>query len=214
MNINFEPVMQALFAHLQGAATLTFSANATPGSEVLTAPSGIEGLFPGLPVFATGSADGALITAIADDGSTITLSEPMTADTETGPTQFTTGFLTASRRVQHWTQVADQPALFLRRIGVTDEGNHDSGFIITTLDCEAWIYCNAGQDPNIAPDSVLTGLEQMIRASFAPDGDYGDPLFTLGGLVYWARIEGRSDISPGDQGSQAIARIPIRVTLP
>lgn len=124
------------------------------------------------------------------------------------------GFVTTGRRAIHWNQVAAQPAFFLRRTGVTDEVHHDNFYPITTLECEGWIYCNAGQDPDVAPDSVLTTLEQMLRDSFTPDGDYGDPRFTLGGLVHWCRIEGRSDISSGDQGPQAIARIPIRVTIP
>src|ERR1019366_3543005 len=105
------------------------------------------------------------------------------------------------------------PALFLRRIGVTDE-NRDGDYLTTTLECELWIYCNAGQDPDAAPDSDLTGLEQLVRDSFAPDTFDGGERFTLGGLVYWCRIEGRTDSLPGDQGSQAIAKIPVRITLP
>jgi len=86
--------------------------------------------------------------------------------------------------------------------------------MVTTLECEGWIYCNAGQNPDLAPDTGLTALERMVRQSFAPDGDYGDPKFTLGGLVYWCRIEGRTDSSPGDLDPQALAKLPIRITLP
>lgn len=118
-------------------------------------------------------------------------------------------FKTAGRRVKHWTQVADQPALFLRRIGTSD--HYNGNLPITTMECEAWIYCNAGQDPDVAPDEALTLLEKEVRASMAPDDQMR---FTIGGLAHWCRIEGRSDISPGDQGPQAIARIPIRITLP
>jgi len=121
-------------------------------------------------------------------------------------------FATTGRRVIHWNLVAAQPAMFLRRTGVLDEAQ--DLYTVTTLECEAWIYCNAGKDPNAVPDEHLTVLETALRESFAPDGDYGDPRFTLGGLVYWCRIEGKSDISPGDQSGQAIARIPIRITIP
>jgi len=120
-----------------------------------------------------------------------------------------TSFVNSDRRVKHWTQVPDQPAFYLRRIGMTD--HHDGSLSITTMECEAWIYCNAGEAPDVAPDSVLTGLEKEVRDSLAPDDD---DRFTIGGLVYWCRIEGHSDISPGDQGPQAIARIPIRITIP
>lgn len=118
-------------------------------------------------------------------------------------------FQTLGRRVLHWSQVANQPALFLRRIGMSD--THTGSMPITTMECELWIYSKAGENPEVAPDEGLTVLEAEVRDSFAPDDQNR---FTIGGLVYWCRIEGRSDISPGDQGPQAIARIPVRITLP
>ena len=118
-------------------------------------------------------------------------------------------FASTGRRVIHWTQVTDQPALFLRRTGMFD--HHNGSMPIVTMECEIWIYCNAGTDPSVAPDTVLTTLEREVRASLAPDDQ---DRFTIGGLVYWCRIDGKSDISPGDQGPQAIARIPVRITIP
>lgn len=121
-------------------------------------------------------------------------------------------FKTIGRRLEHWSQVADQPALFLRRIGASDEAQGD--FLVTTLECEIWIYSKTGANPDAVPDIALGYLEQLVRNVFAPDTDYSDPRFTLGGLVYWCRVEGRSDYSPGDQGPQGISRIPVRITLP
>jgi hypothetical protein len=118
-------------------------------------------------------------------------------------------FVSTGRRVIHWTQCAAQPALFLRRIGMSD--HHSGSMPIITMECELWIYCNAGENLDVAPDTALTVLENEVRASLAPDDQNR---FTIGGLVYWCRIEGHSDISPGDQGPQAIARIPVRITLP
>jgi hypothetical protein len=118
-------------------------------------------------------------------------------------------FVTVGRRVKHWGQVADQPALFLRRTGTLD--HHNGSMPITTIEAELWIYCNAGKVPDQAPDETLTGLEYEVRAALSPDDQNR---FTIGGLVYWCRIEGKSDISPGDQGPQAIARIPVHITLP
>lgn len=120
-----------------------------------------------------------------------------------------TNFLTMGRRVQHWSQVAEQPALFLRRTGNTDE--YSGHLSITTLDCEIWIYSQTGQDPDAIPDQALSALDAQVRTSFVTDDD---ARFTLGGLVYWCRIEGKSDYSPGDQGGQGISRIPVRITLP
>jgi len=118
-------------------------------------------------------------------------------------------FETTGRRVIHWTQVTAQPALFLRRTGMHD---HYTGNMQTvTIEGEFWIYCNAGTDAAATPDETLTVLEREVRAALAPDDQNR---FTIGGLAYWCRIEGKSDISPGDQGPQAIARIPVRITLP
>lgn len=209
MRTDFKPVMDALFAHICAAVTFNFAADMNEGSAVLSNVSAMSGLFVGLPVFGDGVQSGAVIQALDPLAATITLSLPLTATASA--VSFTTGFLTTGRRVKHWNQVSDQPAFFLRRPGVLDE--EDGLFIITTLECEAWIYCNAGEDPDTDPDDALTTLEQLIRDSFAPD-DGDDVRFTLGGLVHWCRIVGRSDISSGDQGPQAIARIPIRITLP
>lgn len=209
---DFEPVMAALFAHLVGAVALAFAADATATSAVLANVSSFSGLFPGLPVFGPGVTRGTVIQSIDENAATVTLSNDLTAS---GPgAAFKTGFLTTGRRVEHWNDVTAQPAMFLRRTGVSDEADQASEFVITTLDCEVWIYANAGKDPKATPDVMLANLEQLVRQSFAPDGEYGVPRFTLGGLVYWCRIEGKSDISPGDQGPQAIARIPVRITLP
>lgn len=129
--------------------------------------------------------------------------------------QVTSGgeFVTAGRRMKHWSQVAEQPALFLRRTGVIY--NTDMLMTIRTLVCEVWIYCNAGQDPDAEPDATLTGLETAVLAKLAPDcHDDDEARFTLGGLVYHCRPDGRSDMSPGDQAGQAVMRIPILITLP
>lgn len=212
MNVDFEPVLAALFAHLQAAVTVAFSASATASSPTLTNVSNFSGLFAGLPVFGPGVVRGATIQSLNPGARTVTLTDAVSA--AGSGVAFTTGFLTTGRRTQHWSQVSAQPALFLRKTGTTDEYDHDSFFSRTTLECEAWIYSNAGKNPDAAPETALNNLDQLVRQSFAPDGDYGDPRFTLGGLAYWCRIEGRSDYSPGDQGGQALARIPIRITLP
>lgn len=120
-------------------------------------------------------------------------------------------FVTVDRRVKHWTQVAEQPALFLRRIGMHD--TYNGSMPIVTIEAEIWIYCNAGTSPDVAPDEALTNLEREVRDAMAPD-DPQQMRFTIGGLVHWCRIVGKSDISPGDQGPQAIARIPVHITIP
>lgn len=209
---NFEPALAALFSHLQAAVQLTFAGTATGGAAILTSVSSLSGLFAGLPVFGPGVQAGTVIEQVDAVDQTVTLSQPVTGNGGAGT--FTTGFLTTGRRLKHWSEVKSQPAMFMRRTGVIDSADPASCYVMTTLECEVWLYCNAGANPDVVPDSALAALEKMIRDSFQPDADYGDPRFTLGGLVYWCRIDGRSDISPGDQGGQAIARIPVKITLP
>jgi hypothetical protein len=209
MNTNFGPILEALLAHVQATTILPFTASATAASAILTGVSPVASLFPGLPVFGPGVVEGATIDAVDAGAGTVTLSDAVT--TAATGAEFAAGFQSWSRRLQHWSQVSAQPAGFLRRIGTTDHYDGESVWSITTLDCEIWIYCNAGQNPDVAPDDSLNDLEQLVRESFAPDDDQR---FTLGGLVYWCRFEGRGDSSPGDQGGQAISRIPVRITLP
>jgi hypothetical protein len=208
MTVAIRPAMQALYSWLQAGSTVTFEA--TADDDVLSDPSTVTGLIPGLPIFGPGVAQGTLIEAIADDGSSVTLSQPVG---EAGAGTFIVGFLRIGRRVIPWTEVSDQTALFLRRVGFTDVADHETGWVTTTLECEAWLYSNLGQNTDIVPDDVLTALEEMVRACFVPDGDPDDNLCTLGGAVYWARVEGQGAILPGDIGPQAVAHIPIRVTL-
>ena len=207
MNTNFGPVMDALLTHLQAATALSLTASATSGSAVLTGIASTAGLFAGLPVFGPGVVKGATIATVGL--STVTLSDAVTAPTTSGA--FAAGFQSWSRRLVHWSQCGSQPAGFLRRVGTHDAYDHDSVWSITTLECEVWIYCDAGQNPDLAADVALNSLEQLVRSAFAPDDD---ERFTIGRLVHWCRFEGRGDSSPGDQGGQAISRLPVRITLP
>ena len=220
MNAGFRLIKTALLAQLTGAVVLPFTATGTNGSAVLTGVSTTAGLFQGFPVFGPGAVSMATIASVNTGASTLTLSDPLTMS-GTGEA-FTTGFLTTGGRVQHWSECTEQPALFLRRTGVHDDDQGD-GLIATTMDFEAWIYVNSGQNPDADPDDMLVSIEQLVRTALAPslyDDDEGR--FTLRtalaalGLppIHWCRIEGKTDVATGDQGPQAILRIPIRVTLP
>ena len=221
VGLNFEVVTEALFNQLVGAVAITFTAAAMAGSATLLAPTSVANLLVGLGIFGTGVDEGTTIIAIDPGGASITLSGPMNADTVNGDTTFTTGFLTTGRRVKHSNDVPDQPALFLRRVGVTDQD--EDPFTVTTLHFEAWIYSNAGADSDIAPDTILTGLEQLVRTSLLPnlydeDGARQTLATALAALgydpIYRCRIQGHSPVNPGDQGPQAKTVIPILVTLP
>jgi len=212
MNIDFETPMAALLAWWQAKCTIALTADATEASATLSNVSTFTGLFEGLPVTGPGVVEGATILTLDPGASEIVLSDLVGADVTDGA--FQAGFQTVDRRVQHWDDCTAQPALFLRRIGATDDEDRDSGYIITTLECEAWIECKSGQNPDVVPDTGLTALNRLVRQSMAYDDPGGDNRFTIAGQVYWARIAGRSDASPGDQGPQALEKMPVRITLP
>jgi hypothetical protein len=206
MSPDFETPMNALFARMVASATIVFTADSTVDDATLSNVSSFEHLFVGLPVFGPGVSRGAVISGIDANAGTMTLSGAVTGNGTAA--EFTTGFLTTGRRVKHWQQVPDQPALFLRRTGTLDE--YDGDLPIVTIEGEIWIYSKAGEDPAAAPDVALSNLDRRARDSLEADDDMR---CTLGGLVYWCRIEGRSDYSPGDQSGQGISRIPVRITL-
>ena len=201
-----EAVMTALYNVLIASVQTSFTANTTANNDVLTSVSTIAGLFLGLPVFGGSIPRGSVITSL----SPLTLSLPPSANAAAVP--MSTGFLTTGRRVIPWNQVGSQPALFLR--GVEEDLEYENIVLqVQTIDAEIWIYSNAGQNPNVVPETALNNLMDAVQAAFAPDlpGTYR---FTLGQLVHWCRLEGRVIKDPGDASGQAIALMPVRITVP
>lgn len=208
MNNDFEPVLSALFTHLQAAVAFSFTGTLTEGSATVTSVTVPAGLVKGLPITGEGVPDQAFIAAIGTN--TITLSDVATAP-GTG-VALQTGFATAGRRVKMWQECQAQPAMFLRHIGNHDEYTHNGMLQRTTVKAEVWLYSKAGQDPNVAADITLNALSVAIRSSFAFDDPTG--LFTLGGVCSWCRIEGESVYDPGDLDDQSKAIFPILISLP
>jgi len=125
-------------------------------------------------------------------------------------TKVGSSFPTIGRRVKMWTDVETQPALFLRHI--RDDDMLRQQFAITELDVEIWVYAKAAADPSAAPDTAFNGLIKAIRNALAPDGP--QLKFTIGGLVDWCRIVGKSEIDDGSVDGQCKAVIPLRISLP
>ena len=201
-----ESVLTALFNKLVASVQTSFTADTGAQSQTLANPSTTTGLFLGLPVFGTGIPRGAVITSL----SPLTISDAATANAL--QVSLTTGFLTTGRRLQLWTKVASQPALFLR------EDDEELEYIQTilqrqTIHVEVWIYSKSGQDPDLAPAIALNNLLDAVQAAFAPDNPQRN-LFTLGSLVEWCRIEGKIEKFPGDLDGQAAAIVPVLITVP
>ena len=200
--------MNALLAALAADLQQTFTATATTGSAVLTNPSSIAGLQVGLPVFGPNVQRGATITSL----SPLTLSLPALGN-YIGAT-YASGFQTISRRFKFWTDCAAQPALFLR--DSDEELDYPQGQAVLqmqTMKAELWIYSAAGENPDAAPATALNNLLDAVQSVFAPD-DPSSGRFTLGGLVFWCRLERRIQQSPGDIDPPAIAVVDVEITVP
>jgi len=201
-----ETVMTALYSALQAGGQTTFTATTQAGSQVLTNPSTTTGLMVGVPVVGGSIPRGAIIQSLAP----LTLSLPATANAVSA--SLLTGFQTFSRRLKHWSEVSAQPALFLR--GVEEELDYPNIILQRqTIRAEIFIYSNAGEDPDLAPEIGLNNLLDAVQAVFTPD-DVMRGRFTLGGLVEWCRMSGRIDKEPGDLGGQAIAIAEVEITVP
>lgn len=201
-----ESVMVALFNVLVASVQTSFTADTAAGNVDLANVSTNTGLFIGLPVFGGTVPRGSIITSL----SPLALSLPPTAAATAVP--MSTGFLTTGRRLKRWSDVSAQPALFLRSADEDLEYN-DRSLQMQTMQAEIWIYSNAGQNPDIVPETALNNLLDAVQAAFAPD-DQRTNRFTLGGLVQWCRMEGRIEKDPGDTGGQAIAVAEVQITVP
>lgn len=199
-----ESVMTALFNKLVASVVTNFTADTQAGNVVLANPSSAA-LFVGLPVFGKGIPSGAIIDCL----SPLTLSLPATANALQVP--LVTGFQTFSRRFRHWSDVAAQPALFLRDADEQLEYFNGSNQR-QTIKAEIWIYSNAGMNPDAVPATGLNNLLDAVQSVFTPDGPMG--MFTLGGLVSWCRLAGKIEKEPGDIGGQAIAVADVEITVP
>jgi hypothetical protein len=198
--------MTALFDALVASLVVSFTANTLAKSNVLTSPSSLEGLFLGLPVVGGSIPKGALITSLDP----LTISEP--AGGNGNAVSLSTGFLTTGRRFKHWSEVPDQPALFLR--AKKEELEYPSTvFQQQTIRAEAWIYSNDGKDPDVVPETLLNNLLDAVQAAMAPD-NRSTNTFTLGGLVYWCRLSGEIEKDSGDVDGQAIAVADIEIIVP
>ena len=121
------------------------------------------------------------------------------------------GIVTASRRLKHWNDVpaVDQPALFQIQKGET--GEQAQGLPMKwTLAAEIYLYVNSGDDPAGIPATELNNLLDLIELALAPNFR---GVQTLGGLVSHCWISGRIETDEGSLGSQAVAIIPISITV-
>jgi len=202
-----ETILETLFSSLVDSISTSFTAGTLANNPVLQSPSTTVGLFVGLPVVGGSIPKGSVITSL----SPLTLSIAPTANAASVP--LSTGFLATGRRLKMWTQVPQQPALFLRSDDEQSEWSEGIVLEQLTIRAEAYLYSNAGSNPDAVPETMLNNLLDALDTALEPD----NPLthqFTLGGLVAWCRKVGRTEKDTGDLDGQAIAQVHLEILVP
>jgi hypothetical protein len=203
-----EPIFAALFSLLQNAVNISFSADMTAGSTVLSNVSSVLDLRQGYPIIGAGVLKNTIVSSI-DTADQITLSTAVTTSGVAVP--LSSGFRTIGRRLKFWSQVGEQPALFLRQ-GPEEVQAHGTGFPPRDhLEAEIWIYAQACSSDGVAAEA-LNPLIDAVEIALQPPNSYHERQ-TLGGLVTHAWIEGRIEIDPGDLDNQAKAVIPVKILV-
>jgi hypothetical protein len=125
-------------------------------------------------------------------------------------------FVTTSRRLRHWSDVAaiEQPALFqAQRVETADQRR---GLPTKWIcDVDVYVYCQA-PDEVTSPATILNPLLDAIEAAMAPLAplDLAANAQSLGGLAYQAWINGKIETDEGTLGGQAVAIVPVRIMVP
>jgi hypothetical protein len=122
------------------------------------------------------------------------------------------GFVTAARRLRHWSEVtpAEQPALFMRQKTETAAVPTLGAPTVWTLAVEIYVYAHAS-DPYAAPAIVLNPLVDAVEAAMAPLAVTGVQDLGLPAMVQHAYIAGRIAADEGALRDQAVAIIPIEI---
>ena len=84
---------------------------------------------------------------------------------------------------------------------------------IRQLTVMAVVYNDVGSDENAIPSSAVNNVLDQIDALLKPD-DMIKNVFTLGGLVSSALIDGEVTKAPGDMTGKSLAIVPIKITFP
>ncbi len=199
-----EDVLNALLSHIQSAFTASFTAATVRGSQTLLNPSSTAGVFVGFPLAGNGIAEGTTITGL----SPLTMSQPALANGAAVALQ--TGFALVDRRAEFGDNVP-APALFLRCLD--EEYQWQESLQVLVLKPEICIVSKAGADPDAVPETALNTYMDAIDAAFKAD-DMQRQRFTLGGLVFWCRLNGKVEKATGDLGPQSQVWADIEIIVP
>jgi hypothetical protein len=118
------------------------------------------------------------------------------------------GLVTTSRKLLHWNDVpgSQRPAMFQAQKG---EMAIQTTGIPTKWLLSVDLYLYVSTSGATSPGAVLNPIVDAIAAKL----DYQVPGIpqTLGGLVQYARIEGKIETDEGTLGDDAVAIIPVSI---
>ena len=122
------------------------------------------------------------------------------------------GFVTAERRLRHWSDVApaEQPALFMTQKSEVASVKMLGAPTVWTLLVEFYLYAHSS-DPYLSPATVLNPLVDAVEAALAPAATTGLQDLGLPSMVQHAYIAGKIETEEGVLGDQAIAIIPVEI---
>jgi hypothetical protein len=209
--VNREVIMSALFTLVTGPPMIfQFTANTATGGVTLGNVSDTSGMLIGMPLTGPGVPEHTYLATITPS---VTLSQAATGDFTAAP--MTQGFQTATRRLAHAIEEADMPALYLLDIGEQHFPRQSNVPGAIVLDCELWVFSDAGEDPNAVPATELNTLLDAIERAIDP------PSQALGGRrqnlglhgVHYCRIEGEIQKDPGHNGRIAGAIVPLKIRV-
>ena len=119
---------------------------------------------------------------------------------------------TVSNRLRLWGDVPvdQQPYAALVTHNEMDE-YRGLGLYRRRLNLQIWCYTRSDSSPG---GPQLDTLMEAFEAAFNVVDNPSTNSNTLGGLVYWCRIEGRTFKDPGDIDNQTLLIVPIVVEMP
>ena len=122
------------------------------------------------------------------------------------------GFVTAERRLKHWSDVApaEQPALFQYQKGESAAVKALGAPTVWTLRVELYLYAHSG-DPHAAPATMLNPLIDAVEAALSPNAATGMQDLGLPAMVQHAYIAGKVQTDEGALGDQAVAIVPVEI---
>jgi hypothetical protein len=136
----------------------------------------------------------------------------ITSMTFSSPINGATTWRTVSNRLRLYGDVSADQQPYAALVTHTEQDEYRGlGLYRRRLNLAVYCYSRSDSGPG-APD--LDVMMEAFEATFNVADDFSHNTNTLGGLVYWCRIEGRTFKDPGDLDNQTMLILPLLVEMP